>query len=141
MSKRTHHWFDILIRWILSLFNARHKEYKDLKKILFSTYLINRALRCIKFDMWFFNGNRLVETAFNLSWSRPEANLCQDNPSLKHFGSAPRLDNESEHMEPSPYLYVKKKYGRLSDVYIREWKSSMQKKMHVGSLKQFKSFW
>lgn len=28
----------------------------------------------------------------NLSRSRPEADLRQDNPSLKHFGSAPRLE-------------------------------------------------
>lgn len=32
---------------------------------------------------------RMIETPFNLGWSRPEADLRQDNPSLKHFGSAP----------------------------------------------------
>lgn len=50
-----------------------------------------------------------VETSFNLDWSRPEADLRQDNlPPLKHFGSAPasesQIMNPSEHMEPFLYL-------------------------------------
>jgi hypothetical protein len=37
---------------------------------------------------YFFLG-RTIETLFNLVCSRPEADLRQDNPFLKHFGSAP----------------------------------------------------
>ena len=68
----------------------------------------------MKFHIWLFE--QAIETPFNLGWSRPEADLRQGNPSLKHFGIAP--GSESEHMEPSRYLSVKKKYGGLADIYI-----------------------
>lgn len=45
------------------------------------------TLRCIKFHIWFLG--RAIETLFNLGCSRPEADLRQNNPFLKHFGSAP----------------------------------------------------
>ena len=34
----------------------------------------------------------LIESPFNLDWSRPEADLIQSNPSLKDFGITPRSE-------------------------------------------------
>lgn len=38
--------------------------------------------------------SRSVETPFILSWSSRKADLRQNNPSLKHFGSAPVLESK-----------------------------------------------
>ena len=58
-----------------STFNARHNEYKALKKSLFVLW----TWRCMKFHIGFLT----IETSFNLKRSRPEADLRQDNPTLE----------------------------------------------------------
>lgn len=84
----------------------------------------------------------MIETLFNLSLYRQKAHLRQDNPSLKHFGSAPVLEhNESEHVEPSLFFILRKnrKYGRLM-IFMSVNEGAQCKKRHVGSLKEFKSY-
>ena len=60
---------------------------------------------------------RMIGTPFTVGWSRPEADLRQDNPSLKHFGSA--LMNQSTwNRLLFFFLREKKKDGRLTDSSI-----------------------
>ena len=63
----------------------------------------------------------MIETLFNLGWFRPEANLRQENLSLKHFGSAPILyvlefKYKIRALGAIFFFSVKKKYGRLTDI-------------------------
>lgn len=88
LGAKTSYWFEILIRWIPSLVNARHnndirtsKNWKKIKKVTksLSSISINLMVYEVSYLM-----SRSVETSFILIWSSRKADLRQNNPSLKH---------------------------------------------------------
>jgi hypothetical protein len=67
---------------------SKNWKKKKKKQNLFHPISINLTVYEVSYLM-----SRSVETSFILIWSSQKADLRQNNPSLKHVGSAPILES------------------------------------------------